>query len=115
MTLAVSAGGGAEVKSEKKGAANMANGKKVRIITGKKRVADRVVRGGTGKVAAYVPLTLDVASEKDLTPAAILAGPMKKEIGGRMLSCYVTVDAQDLRFDEGGNLVYHSGRAGAEV
>jgi len=93
----------------------MPNAKKIRIITGKTRLADRLVRGGTAKVAAYKPITIEIASEQDLTPEAILAGPMKKKIDGQTLSCYVTVDAQDLRFDEGGNLVYHGGRAGAEV
>ncbi len=84
----------------------MANAKKITIVTGNKRAGERESRDGLRKLAVYERITLEIASEKDLTPEAILAGPMKKKIDGRMLSCYVTVDAQDLRFDEGGNLVY---------
>lgn len=84
----------------------MANAKKITIVTGNKKVGERESRDGLRKLPVYERITVEIASEKDLTPAAILAGPMKKKIDGQMLSCYVTVDAQDLRFDEGGNLVY---------
>lgn len=81
----------------------------VTVVTGNRRVDNRTVAGGTREVAAYVPVTVDIAREKDMTPAVILKGPVEKQIGGRTLSCYVTVDGKRLRFDESGNLVESRG------
>jgi len=52
-----------------------------------------------------VPNTVTVAKESDLTPELVVKGPTKRQIGGKPLSCYVTVDGQKPMFDAKGNLV----------